>query len=160
MPNILRPEFDVLGDQPGFRHRRARVGLQGGAEAIGASLWELDPGETAYPYHFHFGEEELVVVLDGRPSLRGPDGWRELEPGEVVAFPVGEAGAHQIANRGEEIVRFLAVSGQAGHADVVAFPDSEKVATADRRPEGPGPMDRFRLTDAVGYYDGETPPGR
>jgi uncharacterized cupin superfamily protein len=39
------------------------------------------------------------VVLEGTPSLRTPDGWRELEQGEVVSFLRGEDGAHQIVNR-------------------------------------------------------------
>ncbi|HVW16631.1 MAG TPA: cupin domain-containing protein [Solirubrobacteraceae bacterium] len=160
MANFLRPEFDDLRDHDGFRSRRTRLGHRAGSRAIGLSLWELPPGEAAYPYHHHFGEEEMAIVLDGRPSLRGPDGWRELEPGDVVSFPVGERGAHQIANRGEEVVRFLAVSAQAGYADVVSYPDSGKVSAADRRPEGAGPLGRYRVADEVDYYDGETPPGR
>lgn len=65
-------------------------------ELIGCSQWELPPGEAAYPYHFHYADEELVIVLSGQPTLRTPDGTRELEEGEVLHFPVGEEGAHQI----------------------------------------------------------------
>jgi len=49
-------------------------------------------------------------VIAGRPSLRTPEGWRELEPGEVVAFPLGERGAHQASNFSEEPARYLFVS--------------------------------------------------
>src|SRR3712207_2679424 len=110
MPSIKDPNFDEPRDRPGFRCRRARLGQQAGAVKLGASLWELPPGEAAYPYHFHLGEEELIVVLDGRPSLRTPDGWRELDEGAVVSFRVGEEGAHQLVNRGNEQVRFLSIS--------------------------------------------------
>jgi uncharacterized cupin superfamily protein len=71
---------------PGFNCLRARLSRQAGSERLGLSLWELPPGQAAYPYHYHLAEEELVVVLDGAPSLRTPDGWRELEEGEVVPF--------------------------------------------------------------------------
>ena len=157
MANVFRPEFDEAREQPGFRARRARVGQQVGAERLGASLWEVPAGEAAYPYDLHLSEEELVVVLAGRPSLRTPEGWRELEEGEVVSFPRGEAGAHQLVNRTAEIVRFLAISTNV-EPDIVLYPDSGKVAAAERTPSGGGFRKPFRLEDEVDYYDGEQPP--
>src|SRR6476661_6085130 len=79
--NINQPEFNDVREHPGFRARRAKLELQGGAVKTGLSYWEVDPGEAAYPYHAHLTEEEIVVVLEGKPSLRTPSGWRELEPG-------------------------------------------------------------------------------
>ena len=157
MPNIRRPEFEQ-GERPeGFRSRRARIGYELGTELIGASLWELPPGEAAYPYHFHYSDEELVIVLSGRPSLRTPEGIRELEEGEVLAFPLGEDGAHQILNRSEGPVTFLAISSS-GRPDVVVYPDSGKVGVGERLPEGGGMRAFFREEDAVGYWTGEDPP--
>ncbi len=98
MANINEPHYDELREHPGFRARRARIGYQLRSERIGLSLWEVDPGQAAYPYHYHLTEEELVVVLDGELTLRTPDGLRPLEPGEVVRFPSGETGGHQIVN--------------------------------------------------------------
>lgn len=63
---------------PGVRCRRARLSRQAGSERLGLSLWGSRRGEAAYPYHHHLPEEELVLVLDGAPSLRTPDVWREL----------------------------------------------------------------------------------
>jgi uncharacterized cupin superfamily protein len=157
-PNFHRPDFDELRDWEGFRARRARLGRQVGTQRLGVSLWELDPGEAAYPYHVHLAEEELLVILDGRPSLRTPDGWRELEPGDVLSFPAGEQGAHQLVNRSDALVRFLAVSTQFG-PDVVLQPDSGKVGAFERLPEGGGLRKWFRAADEVGYLDGERPPG-
>src|SRR6476646_1047226 len=79
--NINNPEFNDSREQPGFRARRAKVGHQAGALKTGLSYWEVEPGEAAYPYHAHFTEEEIIVVLAGRPSLRTPEGWRELDQG-------------------------------------------------------------------------------
>jgi uncharacterized cupin superfamily protein len=157
MPNINEPEFDELREHEGFRARRARIGRQAGTELLGASHWEVDPGQAAYPYHVHLAEEELVVVLEGRPSLRTPEGWREVEPGEVLCFPRGDAGAHQLVNRSHGVVRFLAVSTQLG-PDILIQPDSGKVGAAERRPEGGGLRLWFRRDDAVDYYEGEEPP--
>jgi uncharacterized cupin superfamily protein len=157
MANINDPQFDEPRDYPGFRCRRARLGRQAGSERLGLSLWELPAGEAAYPYHFHYTEEELVVVLDGAPSLRTPDGWRELSEGEVVAFPRGEHGGHQLVNRTAETVRFLSFSTN-GEPDIVIYPDSGKLGAVERLTDGGGLRAVFRLTDAVDYLDGEHPP--
>lgn len=154
MVNINRPEFDELREHPEFNCRRARIGRQLGSERVGASLWELPPGEAAYPYHFHLAEEELLIVLTGCPSLRTPDGWRDLDTGEAVSFPVGEGGAHQVVNRTEEPIRFLAVSNQ--QPDIVIRPDSETLGAFERRPEGGGLYKHFRLGDAIEYFEGES----
>jgi uncharacterized cupin superfamily protein len=156
--NIENANFDEPREQDGFRAQRARISRQAGAERLGASLWEVAPGQAAYPYHAHMTEEELVIVLRGTPSLRTPDGWRELEQGEVVSFPRGEQGAHQIVNRTDESVRFLAFS-PSGEPDVVLQPDSGKVGAFERRPDGGGMRLWFRREDERDYYDGESPPG-
>jgi uncharacterized cupin superfamily protein len=157
MPNINDPLFDEPRETEGFLALRARISRQAGAERLGLSLWEVQPGQAAYPYHFHYAEEELLVILEGRPSLRSPEGWRELEPGEVVSFPRGESGAHQLVNRGEEVVRFLSFS-PSGEPDVVAYPDSGKLGAFERLPDGSGLKAMFRVADVVDYYDGEQPP--
>jgi uncharacterized cupin superfamily protein len=157
MPNINDPIFDEPREHPGFRCVRARVSRQAGSERLGLSLWEVPPGEAAYPYHHHLGEEELVIVLEGQPSLRTPDGWRELAEGEVVAFLRGEHGAHQLVNRTEQTVRFLACS-TSGDPDIVIYPDSGKVGAFERLPDGGGLRAMFRADDSVDYHEGEQPP--
>jgi uncharacterized cupin superfamily protein len=156
MPNVYRPTFEE-GERPeGFRSRRARIGYELGAELIGCSLWELPAGEAAYPYHFHYADEELVIVLSGRPSLRTPEGTRELEEGEALRFPLGEEGAHQIVNRSDQTVTFLAVSSH-GRPDVVVYPDSDKIGVGERLPKGGGLRAFFKRGDRVDYFEGETP---
>ncbi|HZC12960.1 MAG TPA: cupin domain-containing protein [Thermoleophilaceae bacterium] len=157
MVNIEEPHYDEPREGEGFRCKRARISRQAGAERLGVSLWELPPGEAAYPYHAHLTEEELLIVLEGRPSLRTPEGWRELERGEVVSFLRGEGGAHQIVNRSDATIRFLAFSTN-GEPDVILQFDSNKVGAFERRPAGGGLRLWFRREDEVGYFEGETPP--
>lgn len=98
----------------------------------------------------------MLVVLSGRATLRTPEGWRDLLPGEVVAFPRGEGGAHQIVNRSESVVRMLWVSTN-GDPDVVLYPDSGKVGAVERLPDGSGLSAVFLSSTAVDYWDGEVP---
>jgi uncharacterized cupin superfamily protein len=154
MTNLSEAEFEDRGVD-GFRVRRARVAQQAGAKKIGVSLWEIPPGEAAYPYHWHVIDEEVIVVLDGGLGLRGPaGGWRPLLEGEVVAFPVGEAGGHQLWNRGESTARFLSISsGPSEGDDIVFYPDSGKVGVYAEDVYELYPRDR-----AVDYWEGEMPP--
>jgi uncharacterized cupin superfamily protein len=69
MPNIFEPDFKQRRDHPGFRALRARLGSELATQRLGASVWEIEPGEAAYPYHYHLAEEELLIVLLGRPSV-------------------------------------------------------------------------------------------
>jgi uncharacterized cupin superfamily protein len=151
--NINQPDFNDVREHPGFRARRAKMGLQGGAVKTGLSYWEVDPGEAAYPYHVHLTEEEIIVVLSGRPSLRTPDGWRDLVEGEVVVFPTGERGAHQIVNKTDETIRFVAFSNS-GAPEIVLQVDADKVGAFERPVDGGGLSMWFRASDAVGYFEG------
>lgn len=159
-PNINAAAIDQERDEvAGFHAGRAFLGRQAGAERLGLSLWILPPGQAAYPYHFHLVEEELLIVLDGRPTLRTPGGTRTLQTGEVVACRAGEQGAHQVVNDSAEDVRFLSIS-TAGQPEIVVYPDEGKIGVEDPEHErgGAGPVNHcFRRTDAVGFYDGIEP---
>jgi uncharacterized cupin superfamily protein len=159
MANLFDPEFDADQDRPGFTYRRARLGRQARAEKLGASLFEIPPGQATFPYHVHTANEELLIVVDGRPSLRTPSGWRELDPGEVVAFPVGDDGAHQIQNRSKEPARVLVVSTMIA-PEVNLYPDSGKLMAATRAPgaSGEGFQEAYPREQAIDYWEGEEPP--
>src|SRR5919197_3198256 len=137
MANIFEPEW-VERDQPPLVGRAARVGAQAGAERLGATLYEIDPAGCGSPFHLHHGNEEMIIVLSGRPTLRTLDGTRELETGEVVACPVGRRGAHQLQNNTDQPVRALVISTMV-YPEVAEQLDSEKIlvlsappGTADR----------------------------
>ena len=97
---------------------------------LGASLYELERGNFNV-FHFHHGSEELLLVLRGRPTLRTFEGERHLEAGEVVHFPTGRDGAHEIRNDTDEAVRFL-VAGIRVSPEVVEYPDLKKVTGQSR----------------------------
>lgn len=157
--NIFEPDFDADQERPGFSYRRAKLGWQAGAEKLGASLYEVPPGQATFPYHTHSANEEMLIVLEGRPSLRTPSGWRQLERGEVVAFQAGDEGAHQLANFSEQPVRVLVLSTMIA-PDVNLYPDTNRLMAATRAPGGRGEgfQETYRRTEAGEYWEGEEPP--
>jgi uncharacterized cupin superfamily protein len=159
VPNVFHSKLDEGSEREGFRHRGESVGLKAGSERLGASIYELPPGEATCPYHYHLANEELLIVLAGCPHLRSPEGWRQLAEGEVVAFPVGEGGAHQLVNRSDDPVRILMVS-EMRSPEIAVYPDAKKVGAREHAP-GTGREGlrlNFRSTDAVDYWEGEVPP--
>jgi uncharacterized cupin superfamily protein len=106
--------------------RGARLGPRVGSVQLGATLYELDPGGQAAPYHFHHANEELLIVLDGELELRTPEGLRTIRRGEVVGFVAGESGAHRVRNAGSGSARYLVVSTQRW-PEVAEYPDTGTV---------------------------------
>jgi uncharacterized cupin superfamily protein len=92
---------------------------------LGASVYELGPGNFAV-YHAHHGSEELLIVLRGRPTLRTPEGERQLDEGDVVHFPTGPAGAHGLRNDTDAPVRYV-MAGIRRSPEVVEYPDLRQV---------------------------------
>jgi uncharacterized cupin superfamily protein len=138
-PNVFADAFEF--DRPERGMRASPVVRRAGGERLGGTLYELAPGSKGMDLHVHHGMEELVVVLAGRPTLRTLQGERELEPGEVVAFPVGRRGAHTLENRSDEPVRYLMISTRA-LPEVVEYPERGTVGLATRHPfEPPDPED-------------------
>jgi uncharacterized cupin superfamily protein len=95
--------------------------------SLGASVWELQAGASQFVYHFHHGTEELLIVLKGTPTVRMHDGDHVLAEGDVVPFPRGPEGGHQIRNDGNATARVLIVAAHAD-PDVAEYPETGKVA--------------------------------
>jgi uncharacterized cupin superfamily protein len=152
--NINRPEIVHDDDDPkGFQTGYDRIGPKIGASQIGATIYEMPPGEALCPYHYEYPEEEWVIVLEGTATLRHPGGEDQLEPGDVVCFPTGPEGAHQVKNTGSEgNVRVMMFSTKQP-VGIAVYPDSDKILAA------PGNADdrvMFRRETGVDYWDRET----
>ena len=126
--NVFGDEWDALDDWSGGGAKSTR--LVGSGAQLGASLYELGPGNSV-TYHFHHGSEELLIVLRGRPTLRTPDGERQLAEGEVVHFSVGPDGAHGVRNDTDGHVRYV-VAGIRVSPEVAEYPDTRHITAQAR----------------------------
>ena len=151
--NLADPAFDDDVSRPeGFRTRRLATRARLGAERTGATLYELPPGEAVCPYHYEYGEEEWALVVAGTPTVRTPEGAERLEPLDLVFFPTGPEGAHQIRNDSDAPARVLMWS-EVVFPTATAYPDSDKVGVWT-----PGGEEDIIVPRSAGgaYYDGET----
>ena len=120
--NLYANEWDVERESvDGVSVRMRHVGHGLETELIGGTMMEVGAGYVG-PYHLHYGNEELLLVLDGRPTVRTPEGEREFEPGDVVFFPRGRDGLHAIENRSDAPARFFLLSSKV-HPDVTQRPE-------------------------------------
>ena len=151
--NIFSAAAEGWDDRPeSYRLAAARLGPLIGATRVGATVYDLPPGQSSFPYHYEYGCEEWLLVVAGRPTLRHPGGEDELEPGDLVCFPEGPEGAHKVTNRTEETVRVMILSTKAFPA-VAVYPDSDKIGvfTEDESADV-----LVRRESAVDYWNRET----
>ena len=119
-------DWDRTEEREGWRFKDAWVGAHTGAELIGASTYEVEPGNKQGPFHTHHANEEWAIVLRGEPTLRTHEGEQQLRQGDVVAFPRGKEGAHQIRNDTDAPVRVLMLSTLIA-PDIVEYLDTGKI---------------------------------
>jgi uncharacterized cupin superfamily protein len=150
--NIASPDFTYdEGDPEGYRAGMARLGKIFGAELTGVTAFDVPPGQAICPYHYECGEEEWLLVVAGKPTLRHPAGSESLKPWDVAFFPTGPKGAHKIGNETGETVRVLMFSNVV-HPTATVYPDSDKVGVWTGDPEADVIVRRGSKVD---YYDGE-----
>ena len=117
----------------------------------GLGVYELPPGQKAWPYHFELNEEEWVIVVSGEVTVRTPEGEEVLRAGDTMCFPAGPAGAHAMFNASDAVARFAMPSSVAPLGDATVYPDSNKVKVAF-----PGGFRRIvSLDHELDYWDGE-----
>jgi uncharacterized cupin superfamily protein len=120
-----------------------------GAVLTGFGVYEVEPGEATWPYHFELNEEEWLLVVDGELTLRTPDGERTLRTGDIVCFPPGADGAHAVRNDGPGTARFAMPSSAPPDGGGTVYPD-----TGIFKLFGPGFSHRGKLGEPVEYWEG------
>ena len=124
--NLFSGETDVGPSKaPGYRCRAARVGSKLGGSRLGMSVYDLPPGEAIGPYHFEWTDEEWLIALEGQVTIRTPESERVIDPGDVVCFPAGPEGAHQVRNATDVPVR-VAIFSTKNEFGIASTPKARK----------------------------------
>jgi len=135
------------GGPEGHRFAARSLAREIGTERTGFGLYELEPGQSTWPYHFELGSEEWLFVVDGEVTLRTPDGERTLRAGDIVCFPEGPGGAHAVRNDSDATARF-AMPSVDEPTNAAIYPDTQTFSL-----RGPGFDHRAKLGEPTEYWE-------
>ncbi len=116
-----------------------------------ATIYEIPPGKSNYPYHCHVRDTEVFYIISGSGTVKTPDGDKTVIAGDIVIFPPGENGAHRLTNTSATELLTYVDFGTATSPDVVFYPDSGKVGVIVHGKSSTF----FKEESAVDYYNGE-----
>ena len=133
-----------------------RLARDAAAKQMGLSVDIVPPGKRACPYHFHYVEEEMFIVLEGSGTLRVAGEMLPISAGDVMFIPAGPEYPHQIINTSAAPLKYLSASTQAA-TEICEYPDSQKYGVfTDNKPETLMQGRRMhRVKDHLDYWDGE-----
>lgn len=164
-PVLNLADIDLTGRGHGddFRSESARFSDLIGLTMIGAQLNRVPPGNKAWPYHNHYANDELFLILEGTGHLRLGTETHEVKAGDVIGCPAGgPETAHQLIATGSSDLVYLALSTM-NEPEVMEYPDSGKFGVlAGMAPFGPTSQGKavFRFwgrreSGEADYWDGE-----
>lgn len=148
----LNQYYDPKGEHKhSFEFQRCNVAspFKSGEGKLNINFYTLHPGKSNYPYHQHFGREEVFYIISGTATLKTPKGEIEVSEGDVIVMPPNENGAHMLTNTSSEPVCYLDIDTVTS-SDVILYPDSGNV-----RIMAGGMQKSFKMESEVNYLDGE-----
>lgn len=108
-----------------------RLAPAGKLTEFGVSLAVLKPGAWSSQRHWHEGEDEFLIMLEGEAVLVEDEGETRLVAGDCAAFPKGVRNGHHLRNESGSDCRFLCVGG--GEAKGGAYSDIDMLFTPEGR---------------------------
>lgn len=108
-------------------HSRKRIIPDKGINKLYCDIYEIPPEMSNWPSHFHTSNEEVFFILEGEGEVITKESTFQVRPGDVVRFPAGEKGTHQLRNISEtKKLRYLDF-GTTNLPDLVFMPDENKI---------------------------------
>ncbi len=142
-----------------FQCRRKQLGAAAGSEKLGCSLYELAPGMSAFPAHYHTANEEALYILEGEGTLRLGERRIPVKRGDYVALLPAADAAHRLTNTSDTPLSYLCISTML-EPEVTVYPDSNKLGIVAGAAPG-GPREKrtiaksLRADADVDYWEGE-----
>jgi len=158
MKEIIHTRIDEIPRQhdkqhEAYEHYKRSLVPFGMAKQCAVSVYEVPPGKSAVPYHYHIKNEEAFYIISGEGILKTPSGERQVKAGDFLFFPANENGAHKLTNSSKtELLIYLDfdTSNEINDIEVAFYPDSGKIGVW-----GKGINKIYKQSDSVAYYEGE-----
>ncbi|HEY3594277.1 MAG TPA: cupin domain-containing protein [Polyangiaceae bacterium] len=159
-PNVAHlDEVKTSSFGKGSKFGQTNKGLSraSGGKSVGCSWYEVAPGKSAYPAHYHCALEESIYILEGQGTMRIGNDRVEVRAGDYIAFPIGPDHAHRLFNTGSAPLRYLCMSARSdGPVEVIGYPDSGKMGFSAGEFEKPIVRNLVRNGAVTNdYFEGE-----
>ncbi len=133
-----------------FHHFKQEITKRDKFDQAYVAIYTLPPNKKTYPMHYHVSNTEAFYIISGKGKVLTQTTEHEVKKGDVIVFPPGEKGTHQIINNTNEELVYIDFDTQ-NSPDVVVYPNSEKVGVIIRNQSA----DFFKSKDKVDYFEGE-----
>ncbi len=148
MTDKLNPVLSLAGlalkrreRDPGIGADETNVSRGLGLSQLGASYFEVRPGESAFHFHVHYQEDELIFVVEGEGTYRFGVEVYPVKAGDFLSAPAGRADmAHQLTNSGTGTLKYFCVSSLP-EINIVELPDLGVLRIFSRKPGGPARLE-------------------
>ena len=131
IPQVNRTGYPEPFDRDVAGRWYRRLAPAGGLTDFGVSHVTLKPGAWSSQRHWHAGEDEFLVMVEGEAVLVEDDGRTVLHPGDCAAWPKGSTNGHHLINESDRPCRFVAMGG--GTCTGGGYSDIDMLFTADSR---------------------------
>lgn len=155
MSSIKHSKMDELkvkhkSEHNGYEYYRRDFVSRGHADKTKVSIYEIPPFKSAYPYHFHYKNEETFYIISGEGILKTPSGEKKVTSGDLLFFPADSSGAHKLTNISQAENLVYIDFDVVYDLDVAVYPDSNKIGVWGKE------INKVYYSDEDrDYYDGE-----
>jgi uncharacterized cupin superfamily protein len=152
---VIVNENDLIGkkknDHKDYQYTQYKVTNREDFDQCFVSIYEIEPGKSNYPMHYHKANTEAFYIISGEGLLHTIDGEIEIKAGDVIVCPPGEEGMHKISNTSKDAVLKYIDFDTTNSPDIVHYPNSNKIGVIVHNES----CNWYKEGNSVDYYDGE-----
>ncbi len=140
-----------VGAHPAYEFDKRDVLPRDGGSQCAVTFYDIAPGKSSYPFHYHTSSEEIFYVIAGTGVVETNEGEVAISAGSVIVCPAGEGGAHRITNRSDrEPLTYIDID-VVPITDMAVYPKTGKIGVFTRD----GFTKWYKKDGNIPYYEGE-----
>ncbi len=140
-----------IGSHPAYEFDKFDVLSRNGGNQCAVSFYDIAPGKSNYPFHYHVDSEEIYYIISGKGIVETNEGDIPISVGSVIVCPAGEEGAHKITNTSDsETLTYIDID-TIPKTDMAVYPKTGKIGIFTND----GFTKWYKKDTDVKYYEGE-----
>lgn len=125
--NEKEVEWSSWSKADAISHNRKKLIDDKQLNKLYCDIYEVPPGKANWPLHYHTCNEEVFYIISGQGEVLSESGVLKVKSGDMLRFPAGEKGVHQLKNTSDtETLKYLDF-GTTNLPDVVFMPEENQI---------------------------------